>query len=142
MPATGGNLKPPRPASIGTAGSAPATSAAFSADGYVTITGRLRELIISGGFNVYPREVEEVLAQCPGVREVAVLGLPDPDLGERVTAAVVASDPALSAETVIAFCRERLAPYKKPREVAFRSALPRNALGKVEKHVLREQLIT
>ena len=51
-----------------------------SADGYVTITGRLRELIISGGFNVYPREVEEVLAQCPGVREVAVLGLPDPDL--------------------------------------------------------------
>ena len=113
-----------------------------SADGYVTITGRLRELIISGGFNVYPREVEEVLAQCPGVREVAVLGLPDPDLGERVTAAVVASDPALSAETVIAFCRERLAPYKKPREVVFRSALPRNALGKVEKHVLREQLIT
>lgn len=111
-----------------------------SADGYFTITGRLRELIISAGFNVYPREVEEVLAQCPGVAEVAVLGLPDDDLGEQVVAAVVASDALLSAETLIAWCRERLAPYKKPRTVVFRSTLPRNALGKVEKHVLREQL--
>jgi len=74
---------------------------------------------------VYPREVEEVLAQCPGVREAAVLGLPDADLGERVTAAVVADDGALTADAVITFCRERLAPYKKPREVVFCSALPR-----------------
>ena len=112
-----------------------------SEDGYFTITGRARELIISGGYNVYPREVEDVLAQHPAVAEVAVLGQPDPDLGEQVVAVVVSragQDP--SADEITAFCRERLASYKKPRRVVFAASLPRNALGKVQKHQLAARL--
>ncbi|HEX6799252.1 MAG TPA: acyl-CoA synthetase [Ktedonobacterales bacterium] len=112
-----------------------------SEDGYFTITGRARELIISGGYNVYPREVEDVLAQHPAVAEVAVLGLPDADLGERVVAVVVpraGQEPP--AEDLIAYCRERLASYKKPRRVVFAAGLPRNALGKVQKHLLAARL--
>ena len=108
-----------------------------SEDGYYTITGRARELIISGGYNVYPREVEDVLATHPDVGEVAVLGLPDADLGEQVVAVIVpreASSP--SAEEIVAFCRDQLASFKKPRRVIFVDALPRNALGKVQKHLL------
>ena len=114
-----------------------------SADGYFTISGRARELIITGGYNVYPREVEEVLLTHPGVAEAAVIGLPDPDFGEQVAAAIVraASHPGLAAEEVVDLCREQLAGYKKPRRVFFVEALPRNALGKVQKHILREQLL-
>lgn len=112
-------------------------------DGYLRITGRARELIISGGFNVYPREVEEVLAAHPAVAEVAVLGLPDADFGEQVVAVVVprpgVERPA--AEALVEYCRERLASYKKPRRVEWLQALPRNALGKVQKHVLCERLL-
>ena len=113
------------------------------ADGYFQITGRARELIISGGFNVYPREVEEVLATHPGVAEVAVLGLPDADFGEQVVAVVVPAPgaPRPSAQELVDWCRDRLASFKKPRRVEFTDALPRNALGKVQKHVLREQLL-
>ncbi|WP_434381377.1 AMP-binding protein [Melittangium boletus] len=111
------------------------------ADGYFRITGRARELIISGGFNVYPREVEEVLALHPGVAEVAVLGLPDPDFGEQVVAVVVPRPEAPpEAPALVDFCKDRLASFKKPRRVVFVEALPRNALGKVQKHVLRERL--
>ena len=114
-----------------------------SADGYYTITGRARELIISGGYNVYPREVEEVLETHPGVAEVAVVGRPDPDLGEQVVAVVVPKDGHTpSADEIIAFCREQLASFKKPRRVVFVEALPRNALGKVQKHLLAEQVQT
>ena len=111
-------------------------------DGYFQITGRARELIISGGFNVYPREVEEVLATHPGVAEVAVLGLPDPDFGEQVVAVVVpaAGPPAPDAQALVDWCKDRLASFKKPRRVVFVDALPRNALGKVQKHMLRERL--
>ena len=112
-----------------------------SADGYYTITGRSKELIISGGYNVYPREVEEILEGCPGVAEVAVVGLPDEEYGERVAAAVVRDDPVLGATDVIDFCREDLAGFKRPREVVFVDELPRNALGKVQKHLVREGLI-
>jgi malonyl-CoA/methylmalonyl-CoA synthetase len=111
------------------------------ADGYYTISGRAKELIISGGYNIYPREVEEVLEQCPGVAEVAVVGLPDAEFGEQVAAVVVRHDPALAADTLIAFCRDQLASYKKPRTVHFINTLPRNALGKVQKHLLRERLL-
>ena len=111
-----------------------------SPDGYFTINGRAKELIITGGYNVYPREVEEVLESCPGVAEVAIIGLPDADLGEAVTAVVVKSDPNLTEQTIIDFCRERLAGFKKPRRVYFVVELPRNALGKVQKHLLREGL--
>jgi malonyl-CoA/methylmalonyl-CoA synthetase len=109
-------------------------------DGYFTISGRAKELIISGGYNVYPREVEEAIEGCPGVSEVAVVGLPDPEFGERVGAAVVREDPGLTAEKVTSFCREDLAGYKKPRQVVFVEELPRNALGKVLKHRVRDKL--
>jgi malonyl-CoA/methylmalonyl-CoA synthetase len=112
-----------------------------SEDGYFTISGRTKELIISGGYNVYPREVEEVLEGHPGVAEVAVVGLPDEEYGERVTAAVVRENPQLTAEEVKDFCRDDLAGYKKPREVFFVDELPRNALGKVQKHLVQEDLI-
>lgn len=113
-----------------------------SVDGYYTISGRARELIISGGYNVYPREVEEVLLTHPGIAEAAVLGLPHPDLGEQVVAAVVrrSAGDEPTADDLIAFCRDQLASFKKPRQVYFVDALPRNALGKIQKHVLREQL--
>ncbi len=111
-----------------------------STDGYYTITGRATDLIISGGYNVYPREIEELLQQCSGVDEVAVVGLPDPDLGEQVVAAVVRNDPGLDEEQIVSFCRNHLASYKKPRRVLFVDGLPRNALGKVQKHILRESL--
>ncbi|NMO21501.1 AMP-binding protein [Pyxidicoccus fallax] len=115
----------------------------YDADGYLRITGRARELIISGGFNVYPREVEEVLATHPGVAEVAVLGLPDADFGEQVVAVVVppAGAPAPDAQVLVDWCKDRLASFKKPRRVVFVDALPRNALGKVQKHLLRDRLV-
>ncbi len=112
-----------------------------SEDGYYAISGRAKELIITGGYNVYPREVEEVIEGCPGVAEVAVVGLPDEEYGERVAAAVVRDDEDLTAEEVRDFCREDLAGYKKPREVVFVEGLPRNALGKVLKHEVRERLV-
>ncbi|RJS21928.1 long-chain fatty acid--CoA ligase [Corallococcus sp. H22C18031201] len=116
---------------------------AFDADGYLRITGRARELIISGGFNIYPREVEEVLASHPSVAEVAVLGMPDADFGEQVVAVVVPTAGVTpDAAVLVEWCRERLASFKKPRRVVFAQALPRNALGKVQKHVLRERLGT
>ena len=113
-----------------------------SADGYYTISGRARELIISGGYNVYPREVEEVLLTHPGVAEAAVFGLPHPDFGEQVVAAVARSSPGdePTEDELIALCRDQLASFKKPRRVHFVATLPRNALGKIQKHVLREQI--
>lgn len=117
-----------------------------SSDGYFTIAGRARELIISGGYNIYPREVEEVLLTHPAIAEAAVLGLPDPDMGEQVVAVLVRTpsastgDNAHLEEEVIALCRDQLAAYKKPRRIIFTDTLPRNALGKVQKHLLKEQL--
>lgn len=114
-----------------------------SSDGYYTIAGRARELIITGGYNVYPREVEEVLLGHPTVAEAAVFGLPDPDFGERVVAAIVPRPGAtVSADELIALCRDQLASYKKPREIHAVESLPRNALGKIQKHVLRERFLT
>lgn len=109
-----------------------------SDDGYFSITGRARELIISGGYNIYPREVEEAILACPGVAEAAVFGQPDPEFGERVCAAVVRSDPALTATAIVEHCRARLAGYKKPKRVFFVESLPRNAMGKVQKHTLAD----
>jgi malonyl-CoA/methylmalonyl-CoA synthetase len=106
-------------------------------DGYLTIRGRSKELIISGGFNVYPAEVEEVLAGHPGVVEVAVTGTPSEEWGEVVTAWVVADGPAPTAEALAAFAGDRLAPYKRPRIVHEVPELPRNALGKVVRGMLK-----
>ena len=109
----------------------------LDADGVLTLVGRAKELIISGGFNVYPREVEDVLVTHPQIAEAAVVGLPDDDLGEQVAAFVVARDPAPTAGEVMDYCRARLAPYKKPRRVIFVPTLPRNAMGKVQKDALK-----
>jgi malonyl-CoA/methylmalonyl-CoA synthetase len=105
------------------------------ADGYVRIVGRSKELIISGGFNVYPREVEDVLAEHPAIAEVAVAGRPSAEWGEEVTAFVVprADGSPLRLEELREWARPHLAPYKLPRAVVLVDALPRNALGKVVK---------
>ena len=109
-------------------------------DGYLTITDRLKDMYICGGFNVYPAEVEQVLARLGGVAESAVIGVADARLGE-VGRAYVVTRPghALDAGEVLAFCRERLASYKVPRQVVFRDSLPRNPAGKVLKRLLREE---
>ncbi|HXS06296.1 MAG TPA: malonyl-CoA synthase [Rhizomicrobium sp.] len=108
-------------------------------DGYVSIVGRGKDLVISGGFNVYPKEVESEIDALPGVAESAVIGVAHPDFGEGVTA-VVAKKPAadLSESAVIAALRERLAAYKLPKRVLFVEDLPRNSMGKVQKALLRE----
>ncbi len=100
-------------------------------DGYLRIVGRRKELILSGGFNVYPREVEDVLRSHPAVRDAAVVGRPDPEWGERVTAFVEAE--GVSEQVLLDLAAGALAPYKRPRQVVFVDALPRNALGKVVK---------
>ena len=105
--------------------------------GYLTITDRLKDMYISGGFNVYPAEVEQALARLRGVAESAVVGVPDERMGEVGRAYVIRNDQGLSTEDVLAHCRQELANYKIPREVEFRDALPRNASGKVLKRELR-----
>jgi malonyl-CoA/methylmalonyl-CoA synthetase len=104
-------------------------------DGYLRILGRSKELIITGGYNVYPREVEDVLATHPAVAEVAVVGQPSDEWGETVVAYVVAAGP-LDPDAVLAHAAGLLAPYKRPRRLQVVDALPRNALGKVQKHLL------
>ncbi len=109
-------------------------------DGYYTLKGRAKDLIITGGFNVYPPEVERVLAEHPAVAACAVIGCPDPQWGERIVAVVqVRPGEDIQPVGLISFCRERLAAYKVPRRVHLAAALPRNALGKVQKVRLREQ---
>jgi malonyl-CoA/methylmalonyl-CoA synthetase len=108
----------------------------FDPDGYLRILGRSKEMIISGGLNVYPREVEDVLLSHPDVAEVAVVGTPSDEWGELVTAFVVSSAAHPAADALLAFAADRLAPFKRPRRVEFVDALPRNALGKVLKREL------
>jgi O-succinylbenzoate-CoA ligase len=109
-------------------------------EGYVYLSDRKKDLIISGGENIFPREVEEVLHSHPAVAEVAVLGEPDDTWGERVKAVVVLRADAVASEhELIAFCRERLARYKCPKVVEYRDELPHSATGKVLKRALREE---
>jgi HIP---CoA ligase len=112
----------------------------LDADGYLTITDRLKDMYICGGFNVYPAEIEQVLARLDGVAESAVIGVPDERLGE-VGKAFIVTRPGqqLAAAEVLAHCRERLANFKVPRQVEFRSELPRNPSGKPLKRLLREE---
>ena len=107
------------------------------ADGYVYITDRIADMVVSGGVNLYPAESEMVLATHPAVAQVAVIGVPHPDLGEALRALIVpAGDPPDPAE-LEAYCRERLAPYKVPREYEFRDDLLHNAMGKLDKKAMR-----
>jgi fatty-acyl-CoA synthase len=108
-------------------------------EGYYRIVGRLKELVISGGENVYPAELENVLHEHPAVAEAAVVGIPDERWGEACLAFVVLATGESAGEAeLLAFCRERLAKYKVPREVRFVEVLPRNALNKVVKSELLE----
>jgi malonyl-CoA/methylmalonyl-CoA synthetase len=110
----------------------------FDADGYLHIVGRSKDLIITGGLNVYPVEVEAVLDELPGVLETAVIGVPDADFGEAVVAVVVPQPGAsLDPAALRSAAREHLAGFKVPKQVHVVEALPRNAMGKVEKATLR-----
>jgi malonyl-CoA/methylmalonyl-CoA synthetase len=110
-------------------------------DGYITLCGRSKDLIISGGLNIYPPEVERVLVEHPAVNACAVIGCPDREWGERVIAvAVLNQRETVSGSDLIAFCRERLAAYKAPKAVVFKDSLPRNAMGKVQKAELRKEI--
>jgi malonyl-CoA/methylmalonyl-CoA synthetase len=112
----------------------------WSKDGYLSIVGRAKDLIISGGYNVYPKEIELVIDEMPGVIESAVVGVPHPDFGEAVTVVVVkAKDAALDEAAVIAHVKSQIANYKVPKRVHFVDDLPRNAMGKVQKNVLRDR---
>ncbi|MBO0849816.1 MAG: hypothetical protein J2P20_10170, partial [Pseudonocardia sp.] len=104
------------------------------------IIGRLKDMILSAGENIYPAEIENVLADHAAIQEAAVVGVPDPTYDETPCAVVVLNRGAgLSAEDVIAYCREHIAGYKRPRHVVFVDALPRNASGKILKRQLREE---
>jgi malonyl-CoA/methylmalonyl-CoA synthetase len=108
--------------------------------GYVHIVGRAKDLVISGGYNVYPKEVESEIDQIPGVLESAVIGVPHADFGEGVTAVVVPKAGQKLAETdILAPLASRLAKYKLPKRVLFVDALPRNTMGKVQKNLLRDR---
>ncbi|GHE93685.1 acyl-CoA synthetase [Amycolatopsis deserti] len=108
-------------------------------DGFLFILDRRKDMIITGGFNVYPREIETVISDLPGVREVAVVGAPDDRWGEAITA-FVSPGSALSAAEVLTHCRARLGGYKVPKSVIFLDELPKTGTGKIEKRLLREQL--
>lgn len=108
-------------------------------DDFFYLVGRAKDLIITGGFNVYPKEIEEELDAMDGIVESAVIGVPDTDFGERVVAAVKPADEPPSAEEIIAKLKDRLAGYKLPKQIHFIDALPRNVMGKVQKNVLRDR---
>jgi malonyl-CoA/methylmalonyl-CoA synthetase len=111
----------------------------IDARGYVSIVGRSKDLIISGGYNVYPAEIEGYLNDMPGVAESAVIGVPHADFGEAVVAVVVARPgTAPDAATLIAELKSKIANFKVPKQVFVVNELPRNTMGKVQKNVLRE----
>jgi len=112
--------------------------AVIDENGFVTLVDRKKDMILVSGFNVYPNEVEDVVASHPGVLEVAAIGVPDERSGEAVKVFVVRKDPALTAEALIAYCRENLTGYKVPHRVEFRDELPKSNVGKILRRELRE----
>ena len=111
-------------------------------DGYFYITDRKKDMLLVNGINVYPREVEEIIYQYPGVKEVAVIGIPDARKGEQPIAFVAANDGvAIDEKALIQFLRTKLADYKVPRRIEIVTALPRNATGKILKTTLRKQAL-
>jgi malonyl-CoA/methylmalonyl-CoA synthetase len=112
----------------------------FDKQGYLVISGRAKDLIITGGYNVYPKEVELLLDAQPGVLESAVIGVPHPDFGEGVTAVIVAKpDAKLDAASLLSTLRPHLAVFKLPKQILIVDQLPRNTMGKVQKNLLREK---
>src|SRR5262245_51042411 len=113
---------------------------AYDALGYLSIVGRAKDMVISGGYNVYPKEIEMLLDELPGVRESACFGVPHADFGEAVVAAIVLAPGAkLSEKAVIEHVKAKLANFKVPKRVVFLAELPRNAMGKVLKADLRSK---
>lgn len=108
-------------------------------DGRLSIVGRAKDLVISGGYNVYPKEVEGIIDKIPGVSESAVIGVPHADFGEAVVVVIVPSAEPVDIETIHAYLAERLARFKQPKMAVNVEALPRNTMGKVQKNILREQ---
>ena len=108
-------------------------------DGFFKIVDRKKDMILVSGFNVYPNEIEDVVSQCPGVLEVACIGVPDERSTEVVKIFVVKKDPNLEADTIKAFCRENLTPYKVPRLIEFRTELPKSNVGKILRRPLRDE---
>jgi len=112
--------------------------AKMDAGGFFYIVDRKKDMILVSGFNVYPNEVEDVIALMPGVLEVAAVGVPDDKSGEAVKVVIVKKDPALTADQVRAFCKENLTGYKQPRVVEFRTELPKSNVGKILRRELRD----
>ncbi|KQK31297.1 long-chain fatty acid--CoA ligase [Bosea thiooxidans] len=110
-------------------------------DGQIKVVDRMKDMVLVSGFNVYPNEVEDVLASHPGVLESAVIGLPDEHSGEAVTAFVVRKDQTLTADELRAFCKENLTGYKVPKQIFFRETLPKTNVGKVLRRALREEVV-
>ena len=109
--------------------------------GYVTIVDRKKDMVLVSGFNVYPNEVEGVVAMHPGVLECAVVGVPDADSGEAVKLFVVRRDPELTAEALMAYCQEELTAYKRPKIIEFREQLPKTNVGKILRRELRDSSV-
>jgi len=106
--------------------------------GYVKLVDRKKDLILVSGFNVYPNEIEDVVAKLPGVYEVAAVGVPDPHSGEAVKLYIVKKDPALTSEEVLAYCKTQLTGYKRPKQIEFRADLPKTNVGKILRRELRD----
>jgi long-chain acyl-CoA synthetase len=107
-------------------------------DGFIWLMDRLKDMIVRGGYNVYPAEIESVLFGHTGVREAAVIGIPHESLGEDIKAFIVKKEEAVTAEEIKEYCRKNLADFKVPRHIEFIKELPRNTAGKVLKYQLRE----
>ena len=111
----------------------------MDARGYFKIVDRKKDMVLVSGFNVYPNEVEEVVANCPGVLECAVVGVPDEKTGEAVKLVIVKKDPSLTEAQVREFCRANLTGYKQPRVIEFRAELPKTPVGKILRRELRDK---
>ena len=115
--------------------------AVIDVDGYCDITGRVKDMIIRGGENVYPREVEDFLFGHPSVSQVQVFGIPDERYGEIVCAWIIASDPQLSADDIRQYCQDQIAHFKVPTHVHFVDELPMTVTGKPQKFIMRDEMM-
>ena len=115
--------------------------AVMQPDGRIKLVDRIKDMVLVSGFNVYPNEVEEVLASHPGVLEAAVIGVPDEHSGEAVAAYIVRKDAALTEGDIRAYCKDNLTGYKIPRRVVFRDSLPKTPVGKVLRRELRDEVL-
>jgi long-chain acyl-CoA synthetase len=107
--------------------------------GFVKIVDRKKDMILVSGFNVYPNEIEDVVAKHPGVFEVVAVGVPDEQTGEAVKLFVVKREPALSETDIFSFCKEQLTGYKRPKLIEFRTELPKTNVGKILRRALRDE---